>query len=730
MEATVLNSYRFSPSFFGTKHFNNRGSQAAQNIHCRPLCARSYVSLRTIYSESGRRRFVSLNRPFYFKLNRNLPVYFSHQLRSDQLSVEGTDADSLSGELSVTEPAYEASVRSSHDLDSFGTLEHRPKAFKNRFLNFVRLGSVLNSAAESFFKSEIRRRLFVTAVLIVISRVGYFIPLPGFDRRVMPEAYLSGSVVALNEIGDFGSELKLSLFQLGISPQIGASIVMQVLCHAVPSLIKLRKEGLDGHEKIKSYIWWISLGLALVEGLIVAIYSLPYSIHGVTYGAKHLMITTFLLACGAMTQHWICDKISNSGFGQGSSLIICVGILTGYTDTLHNMLSQLSGSAVSWWPYVLAVLGVFTVVTMSAVVITEGCRKIKLRYYGFKLASAAREDSPILEVEPYIPFNINPAGMHPILTTAYLFAVPSILARFLRSPFWEHVGEVFNPKTSLGARPWVYYSFYALCVFLFNIFDIANMPKEIADYLNKMGARIPSIKPGKATIEYLTKIQASTRFWGGILLSFLATASTILDHYLRRINEGFSIGFTSVLIIVGSIIELRRSYQAYNVMPSLSKALRRNPYVGIAACHKLLLIRLKGTDFKEEHGIREFVDENAGSGAVLPPGVYTLWVLRAFGEKGWCPYLLVRHMVQLANAVVYSYQYLLDPKVAGIISKEKQRESVMVFDEAHNIIYVCIEAISVSVQTQTLEGATRNLSKMAQEIDGYVHVLLLSSYLF
>ena len=103
----------------------------------------------------------------------------------------------------------------------------------------------------------------------------------------------------------------------------------------------------------------------------------------------------------------------------------------------------------------------------------------------------------------------------------------------------------------------------------------ANLPKEIADYLNKMGARIPNIKPGKATIEYLIKIQASTRFWGGLQLSVLATTSTILDHHLRRINAGFAIGFTSVLIIVGSLIELRRSYQAYNVMPSLSNALKR-----------------------------------------------------------------------------------------------------------------------------------------------------------
>lgn len=447
--------------------------------------------------------------------------------------------------------------------------------FKNKFLPIVRMGSVVNNAAEYFFKSEIRRRLFVTAVLIIVSRIGYFIPLPGFDRRLIPQDYLSFVSGSIDERGDTATELKLSLFQLGISPQIGASIVMQVLCYVVPSLVKLRKEGLDAQEKIKSYIWWISLGFAIFEATILSCYSLPYSIYAASHRAKHVLLTTVLLVCGAMSMTWISDTISESGFGQGSSLIICVGILTGYIDTLYKMLSQLVGSAVSWWPYVLSVLGVFTIVTMWAVVVTEGCRKIKLQYYGFKLASAARDDSPVTEVEPYIPFNINPAGMQPLLVTSYLLAVPSILASVLGSSFWSNIKEMLNPETSLGAEPWVYYTIYAFFVFLFNIFDIANMPKEIADYLNKMGARIPNIKPGKATIEHLTKIQASTRFWGGLLLSTLATTSSMLDHYLRRINEGYSIGFTSVLIIVGSIIELRRSYIAYNVMPALSKALRR-----------------------------------------------------------------------------------------------------------------------------------------------------------
>uniref|UniRef100_A0A7N0SYA5 Uncharacterized protein n=1 Tax=Kalanchoe fedtschenkoi TaxID=63787 RepID=A0A7N0SYA5_KALFE len=454
-------------------------------------------------------------------------------------------------------------------------LEEKPKMFKNRFLGFVRIGSVINNAAESFFKSEIRRRLFVTAALLVVSRIGYYIPLPGFDRRLIPQNYLSFTSGSVEELGELGAELKLSLFQLGISPQIGASIIMQVLCYVVPSLVKLRKEGLDGHEKIKSYIWWMSLGFAMIEAVILSCYSLPYSIYAASYQAKHVFMTSFLLVCGAMTMTWICDTITEAGFGQGSSLIICVGILTGYTETLYKMLNQLSVNALGWWPYIPAVLGIFTIVTMWAVVVTESCRKVKLQYYGFKLASSARDNSPITEVEPYIPFNINPAGMQPVLTATYILAFPSILASLLGSPFWEHVKNILNPENSIGAAPWVFYAIYAFLVFVFNIYDIANMPKEIADYLNKMGARIPKVKPGKATIEYLTKIQSSTRFWGGLLLSILATSSTILDRYLRQINDGFSIGFTSVLIIVGSIIELRRSYEAYNVMPTLSKALRR-----------------------------------------------------------------------------------------------------------------------------------------------------------
>lgn len=206
-----------------------------------------------------------LDRSFLTKVNKKPFVNFSDQFRRDCMTIEGTSASSLNLEANSPRLTGGTDGLSSQDINGFEDPNSRPKMFRNRFLNFVRIGSVLNNAAESFFKSEIRRRLFVTALLIVVSRVGYFIPLPGFDRRLIPQDYLSFVSGSVDELGDFAGELKLSLFQLGVGPQIMASIIMQVLCHIVPSLVKLRKEGLDAHEKIKSYMCVLFSSQAMVD---------------------------------------------------------------------------------------------------------------------------------------------------------------------------------------------------------------------------------------------------------------------------------------------------------------------------------------------------------------------------------------------------------------------------------------------------------------------------------
>lgn len=152
---------------------------------------------------SNRSYFFMLNRSFMSRKNKRFAANSSDQLRSDYMNVEATSAESLNLEVIPPQPTDGADFVRLHGDDKLETLQYRSRRFRNRFLNFVRLSSVLNNAAESFFKSEIRRRLFVTAVLLVISRVGYFIPLPGFDRRLIPQDYLSfvsGSVGELIEI--------------------------------------------------------------------------------------------------------------------------------------------------------------------------------------------------------------------------------------------------------------------------------------------------------------------------------------------------------------------------------------------------------------------------------------------------------------------------------------------------------------------------------------------------
>ncbi|KAG0558951.1 hypothetical protein KC19_10G067000 [Ceratodon purpureus] len=499
---------------------------------------------------------------------------FSQQVRErsdSEQEEEGVSEGGVAGE--------EVSVSEFHEEDSAVADVGSRGRFRNRFLGLVKLRTNIAEAAEGVFKSEIRRRIFVTIVLLMASRAGYFIPLPGFDRRSMPGDYLGFVSGAVEELGDAVSELKLSVFQLGISPYILSSIVMQVSCHLIPGLVKLRKEGIDGNEKIKKYTWWLAFGVAVVESLGIAIHSIPYSVYAAQNRFGYLAVTTGLLTFGAVTLNWICDKITDAGFGQGSSLIICIGILKGYSETILKMLMNLQRGSTGWGPSIFIFLGVFLVITMWAVLVTEGRRKIKMVYYNFELApTKVKADLGLQEVEPYIPFNINPTGMQPVLTTTYLMAVPSLVANFTRpGGFWHQLRSTLNPAwpPAPGASPLVFYGINALFIFIFNILDIVDTPKEISEYLMKIGARVPNVKPGRQTIKYLTEVQQSTRFCGGILLATLVTVSTIVDNRFRAIHQGGSIGFTSMLIIVGSIIELRRSYMAYNVMPELSKVLKR-----------------------------------------------------------------------------------------------------------------------------------------------------------
>ncbi|KAI5061015.1 hypothetical protein GOP47_0023520 [Adiantum capillus-veneris] len=423
------------------------------------------------------------------------------------------------------------------------------KRFKNRFLLLAKLGTTIRKKLESFFKSEIRQRALVTVLMLIAVRAGHFIPLPGYDRRFMPGDYLSYPSGAGEGVADLGSEMRLSLFQLGIGPYMGASIIMQVLCYIVPQLIRLRKEGSEGIKRIKQYTERLAFAIAVVQAFIISMQSMPYSVYTAESRLKYLVTSVSLMSLGAVVINWICNQITESGFGQGPSLFICVNILTGYADSLYKVISGLIYGGGNWGPNVFALFGFSLCFTVCAVLTSAGQRRVKLQYYHFGLAPTAGAGRLTTEVEPYIPFIINPTGMQPLLATTILMSLPGFFARIYNNKFWISLKDAVTPGSS---NPLSYYLITVSFIFLFNILDLGNIPVEVNQYLMKIGARIPGVKPGQQTIEYLTKVQASTRFWGGFWLSLLVIASTLVDNQFRHLHHGDSIGFTSMLIIVSA----------------------------------------------------------------------------------------------------------------------------------------------------------------------------------
>ncbi|XP_024532551.1 preprotein translocase subunit SCY2, chloroplastic [Selaginella moellendorffii] len=440
------------------------------------------------------------------------------------------------------------------------SIKHVPRSYSNKFIRWVKLGSVINDAAMAFFKSEVRRRTFITIILLMVCRAGQFVPLPGFNHRTMPSNFLGSTALTASE-GAFLKEPKISFFHLGLSPYICASTVIHLVCSWYPPFQKMRKEG--EIDKIKSYTWWLTLSCSVIQALLLSYATLQYA--------------TASDLSGSMLLEWISRRITESGFGQGSTLIICMGILVSSSQSLCNMVISFSRLDFSkWGPALLLYVGVFLTMTACAVLVTEGRRIIKLQFYGFDRFPSSGGDG-IPEVEPYIPFDINPNGMLPVYMSSYLMAVPSFLANILKTPFLRRLQVLLNPTLppAPGARPWLYHTLTALLILTFSVLDVSDGAKDISEYINRIGAKIADVKPGRSTVEFLRKVQTSARTWGGFLLALLVTVSTIIDYKLRSLHQTGGISFTSMLFIVGTIIEVRRSFMAYHAMHTLSNVLRR-----------------------------------------------------------------------------------------------------------------------------------------------------------
>ena len=423
------------------------------------------------------------------------------------------------------------------------------------------------SAQETFLQmaqaAGLRGRLLVTIGLLILVRLGVFIPVPGIDREIFQQ-FIDGagnaSIVGFLDIFTGGGISALGIFALGILPFINASIIMQLLATAIPSLEDLQKnEGEAGRRKISQITRYVALGGAIIQsfgitlGLLVNNGIIERSIFPIAE-------TVLALTAGSMFVMWISELITEKGIGNGASLLIFVNIVAVLPRTLGNTIEYAQSGGREAIAQVVILLLVFLTMIVGIVFIQEGTRRIPI-------ISARRQVGRRVyrERSNYLPLRLNQGGVMPIIFASSVLFLPAQLIGFLPGD-----GAVKNVFTQIAAaiQPgnWAYIVVYLVLILFFSYFyaSLIVNPVDMSQNLKKMGASIPGIRPGKATSAYLEKVLNRLTLLGAIFLGLVATVPTLVESAIPAGTTVFSgFGATSLLILVGVAIDTAKQIQTY-----------------------------------------------------------------------------------------------------------------------------------------------------------------------
>jgi preprotein translocase subunit SecY len=415
---------------------------------------------------------------------------------------------------------------------------------------------MLRTIANAFSVADIRKKLAFTAAMLLLYRLGSYIPAPGVDLAAVKELESNfGGGGILNLLNSFsgGSLSRLSLFALGIMPYITASIILQLLTVVVPSLEKLQKEGEVGQQKITQYTRYLTVGLAFAQsfGYVFLFKSFGEqggnNFLGSLAGPKVLLIVISLTA-GCTLLMWLGELITQRGIGNGISLMIFASIVSG----LPNGLQQ-------WWNnpdqvFVVMMPFIALAVIVAIVFVQEGQRRIPVQYakrvVGRKMTSGG---------STYLPLRVNMAGVIPVIFAASIMAFPPTIGQLLNTPAALDFAAFFSPSS------WAYVVGEVFFIIIFTYFYTAVTfnPVDQADNLKKYGGFIPGVRPGRPTAEYLDRILSRLTFPGALYLGAVAALPTIM---LSQTSANFAFGGTSILIVIGVALETVKQLEAQLMM--------------------------------------------------------------------------------------------------------------------------------------------------------------------
>ena len=424
----------------------------------------------------------------------------------------------------------------------------------------------------AFKTPDVRKRILYTLLLIVIFRLGCYITVPGVNSITLNEAMSSNSGIAgLIDIISGGAFSRFSVFAMSISPYITASIVIQLLAMIIPSLERLTKEGgEEGRKKINRYTKILTLVLALVEAIGVFVSYKSSGIFVNTNFATGAMVVIALVA-GTSILMWLGDEITSKGIGNGISIIIFVGIISGlpsFVTTLWNLIMTDAGFSTTGLLMAIGILIGAIILVAGVVFVQQAERRVPVQYskkvVGRKMVGAQNT---------HIPLKLAMAGVMPIIFASSFLTFPAMIIQIFVSDIGSKTGFLaglykFSIATS-SSNVGIGYSIanalvYLLLIMAFTFFyTYATFnPAEVSNNIKKNGGFIPGIRAGKPTTEYLSSIISKLTWFGGFFLAVIA----ILPMLLRFTNLNIAFGGTSILIVVGVALETVQQLESQLVM--------------------------------------------------------------------------------------------------------------------------------------------------------------------
>ncbi|MBP9765068.1 preprotein translocase subunit SecY [Candidatus Babeliales bacterium] len=413
---------------------------------------------------------------------------------------------------------------------------------------------LLKSFRNIFLISELRKKIAFTLGVLIVDRLGTYVPVIGVNvsrlTEFMQQKSGIGGLLSYFDIFSGGALNRCTVFALGIGPYITASIMMQILSMTIPSLEMLVKEGEYGRKIINQYTRYLALALSIAYSLSLAMV-LEHQGLALTPGWAFRLLFVMTLTAGAMMVMWLGDQISLYGIGNGSSVIIFAGIVSGYPTMILKLVHMVQEGNIHLF-MALIVLLAFLFITASIVFLEKGERKVPVQYarriVGNKVFNGQTS---------YIPFKINNASIMPVIFAGTVLRFPQIIASLLSVKF-----PILTTWVSAFSNGPLFFVCEFLLIIMFSFFytALAINPVELAENIRKNGGFVPGLRPGQQTAKYFDYLLTRIGLVGAIYLGFLAIFPAILQL-------GFGIPFeqsgTTMLIAVGVALELANQVESY-----------------------------------------------------------------------------------------------------------------------------------------------------------------------